>query len=100
MTLKPDSFKKMRLKAMELRKTRILKNTNSEVTTLNKIAEKLKRTSMVNGKCLIVIGNYYVVSRGRTAALLAGNKSKKRRLNEFMGEEDIPEDNEAEALKK
>jgi hypothetical protein len=28
-----------------------------------------------------------VVSRGRTAALLAGSKSKKRRLNEFLGEE-------------
>jgi hypothetical protein len=53
MTLKPEDFKKMRLKAMELRKTRILKNTNAEVTTLNEIAEQLKRTSMVNGKCLI-----------------------------------------------
>jgi hypothetical protein len=34
------------------------------------------------------------------AALLAGGKSKKRRLNEFLGEEAKAEGNETEALKQ
>jgi hypothetical protein len=38
MSLKSDAFKKLRLKAMDERKARILKNTNAEVTTLNEIA--------------------------------------------------------------
>jgi hypothetical protein len=50
MTVKGEAFKKMRLTAMKERKDRILKNTNAEVTTLNEIAEQLRRTSMVNGK--------------------------------------------------
>jgi hypothetical protein len=50
MTVKGESFKKMRLTAIKERKERILKNTNEEVTTLNEIAEQLSRTSMVNGK--------------------------------------------------
>jgi hypothetical protein len=41
-----------------------------------------------------------VVSRGRTAALLAGSRSKERRLNEFLGEEEKAEGNETEALKQ
>jgi hypothetical protein len=44
--------------------------------------------------------NDIVVSRGRTAALLAGNKSKKRKLNEISSEEEKMEDNEADHLKK
>ena len=52
MTLKGEAFKKIRVKAMEERKERILKNTNAEVTTLNEIAEQLRRTSMVNGKSI------------------------------------------------
>jgi len=41
-----------------------------------------------------------VVSRGRTAALLAGSRSKKRRLNEFLGEEEKAEGNSMEILKQ
>ena len=52
MSLKPEPFKKMRLKAMDNRKARILKNTNAEVTKLNEIAEQSRHTSMVNGKYL------------------------------------------------
>jgi hypothetical protein len=52
MTLKGEAFKKIRVKAMEERKERILKNTNAEVTTLNEIAEQLRHTSMVNGKSI------------------------------------------------
>ena len=38
MSLKSDAFKELRLKTMDERKARILKNTNAEVTTLNEIA--------------------------------------------------------------
>ncbi len=50
MTVKGEAFKKMRLTATKERKERILKNTNEEVTSLNEIAEQLRRTAMVNGK--------------------------------------------------
>ena len=67
---------------MIARKERYMKNSGSEVTTISEIAAKLKETPMVRGKVYHIIASCpLLVGRGRTAALLTGNGSKKRKLN-------------------
>ena len=50
MTLGKESFKQKRRVAMEERKERFLKSSNSVITTAPDILEALKRTTMINGK--------------------------------------------------
>ena len=49
MSLKTQEFLAFRKKALIQRKERVMKSTNSEITTIKEIAEALKNTSMVNG---------------------------------------------------
>jgi hypothetical protein len=48
---------------------------------LPEIAAKLKETPMVSGIFRLLISNHFLVRRGRTAALLSGAGSKKRKRN-------------------
>ena len=82
MSLKADAFTAFRKVAMTKRKDRILLGQHSEVVTVKAIADALKNTTMVNGIQYMIVITLYIVSRGRTPALMAGPNPKKRKLND------------------
>ena len=80
MSLSGKEFLVLRKKAMIQRRDNFNSKSHSDVPTLPEIAAKLKETLMVRGKNKAFI-TIDIVGRGRTAALLSGYASKKRKLN-------------------
>jgi len=85
MTLKGAEFQQFRKKALVDRRERNLASTNSVIETIPEIAAALKTSQQFNGKYIREHFTTILVGHGRTHALLSGQGTKKRKLNDISG---------------